>query len=367
MASTSTLAVCSPLPEIPTPIPPQHVRLVVWRHGSNMLALDLPVEFVYSVVNLKPLKYLAYAAWSICGQWGELRDGQGKEVDMDQLSLYEFWSYQYFTPQDVPFTKTVNHALTKQHTKVGTSHGPKHSSVWATQVKDRDGGCIFTGVTPPGPSIVADFVENIKTHEVGDLSDINDIRNGITLSSSLCTEYDAHKFAILPIPNDILSAVEMKEADPNHPRERRRVALFPTTGQRRLQRTAYILHWMNPWKFESEAWRENMDDMVTHCAQAGFVQQVEGSLPHQGLLHYRYGTSLIINFMNATVSRGWDLLQKKRDHDEPPEEEEGPPAQISYSSAREEKALVIQSWFDSLHEVSKSFRKVEEWRNMAQT
>ncbi|KAG7094677.1 hypothetical protein E1B28_005497 [Marasmius oreades] len=405
-------------------IPPRHVRLVVWRDGSNMLALDLPVDFVHSVV-YKPFKYLAYAAWSICGQRGELRDDRGQEVDMGQPSLYELRSYQYFTPQDVPFTKTVNHALMKQNTKVGSSTGPNYSADFAKKVKERDGACIFTGVRPPpGPPLEAahiaplrlgeDFVDNIRTHKVEDLSGINDIRNGFTLSSRLHPEYDFHTFAILPFPtpSDILSLADMKEPDPNHPRERRRDAHFRTTGQRRLQRKAYLLHWMETWKVGiDETMREDIEEIVAHCAQAAFIQRVEDKLPHRGLLHYRYGTSLIVNFMNTTVSHGWDLLQKKRetgeldeeelpgpendlggnegpgggngeprdededsdeDHDEPPEQEQdmyvdGPPVRLSFSSAREEEALAIQSWFDSLYEVSKSFRKVEEWRNVAQT
>ncbi|KAG7094679.1 hypothetical protein E1B28_005499 [Marasmius oreades] len=418
MASTSSLVVCSPLPEIRTPVPPQHVRFVVWRDGNNMLALDLPVDLVHSVAH-KPFKYLVYAAWSICGQRGELRDDQGQEVDMDKPSLSEMESYQYYSPQDVPFAQTVNHALLKQNTKVGSSTGPNYSADFAKNVKERDGACIFTGL--PGPSLQAphiaplrlgeDFVDNIKTHEVGDLEGINDIRNGITLSSRLHPEYDLHAFAILhvPTPNNILSLVDMKESDLNHASERIRERWFPTTGQRRLQKKAYLFHWLSTRKVENEMWREGMEN-VAHCAQAAFLERAGRTLPHGGLLHYRYGTSLIVNFINTTVSHGWDALQKKReageldgeeellgpenglggdegpggngesmnkdedsdeDHDEPPEhvdvDVEGPPAQISYSSAREEEALAIQSWFDSFHEVSKSLRKVEEWRNMAQT
>ncbi|KAG7100145.1 hypothetical protein E1B28_001924 [Marasmius oreades] len=303
------------------PVPPGFVLFTVWRDGGNQLVLRLPLAFIHSVV-FCPLKYLAYVAWCICGQKGEIRDAEGNAVDMSTTTISEGCHFQFVSSDTITFEHTANPALTQIRSLsslTSISANYKRSSKFSKDVSARDGQSVFTIHTDGEATHLLphrlgdDFADIIKTHRLPDFDSIDDIRNGIFLETGLhITRFEKHRCAILYAPNEFLTLEDLKDADPEHISEQYR-RKYPNE-QETLKTEAYVFHWLVGWPPPPPFGGEEVDriSLVAHCARARFAD-LSKDLPHPTLCHIRYGLSLLHNMIDEDLSETWLKLQRDRE------------------------------------------------------
>ncbi|KAG7100153.1 hypothetical protein E1B28_001932 [Marasmius oreades] len=301
------------------PVPPGFVLFTVWRDGGNQLVLRLPLSFIHSVV-FYPLKYLAYVAWCVCGQKGDIRDAEGNAVDMSTTTISEGYHFQFVSSE--LFEHTANPALTQirsLRSLTSISANYKRSSKFSKDVLARDGKSVFT-VHDDGEAthlllrrIGNDFADIIKTHRLPDFDSIDDIRNGIFLETGVhVTHFEKHRCAILYAPNEFLTLDDLKDANPEHLMEkyRRKYA----NGQITPKTEAYVFHWLVSWSPSLPSGSEEFDRdiLVAHCARTRFAD-VGKDLPHLTLCHVRYGISLLHKMIDKDLSETWLKLKRDRE------------------------------------------------------
>ncbi|KAF8523451.1 hypothetical protein BU17DRAFT_63744 [Hysterangium stoloniferum] len=275
-------------------IPDHFVGLVLLDDEDSPFYLQIPLDTIESLC-LKPRKYLRYLAWSILGVEGSL----ALDSDSDSIStdggLDNGGIYYYIT--DTNSYQAVDLEVIKMRTSVPSEPTQSHNE-FCTNLLERDGFCVWTGVAPKngaGLHIIpfsrgSEWFQLIVgnrpnySENVGDLDDINDIRNGVFASHMIHHVFDSRDIAILKTPNRYLST---KDIPPRNKRPNMTTSVTYPTNSR------YTLQWLNP------------DDPAIHQVlpdnrDAAFMKGTTKPKPSDLLLHYNYGAAAVKWWGNGT-------------------------------------------------------------------
>ncbi|KAF8523455.1 hypothetical protein BU17DRAFT_63747 [Hysterangium stoloniferum] len=209
-------------------IPDNCVGLVLLDDEDSPFYLQIPLDTIESLC-LKPRKYLRYLAWSILGVEGCLAlesggDSIGNNGDLDSGGFY-----YYIT--DTNSFQAVDLAAIKMRTNV-PSETTQSRNEFCNNLLERDVFCAWTGIDPDmatglhiipfnrGSEWFRLIVGNRPNYseDVGDLDDINDIRNGVFANSMIHNVFDSHRIAILkPSNGGVMAQRPFESAQPPRP------------------------------------------------------------------------------------------------------------------------------------------------------
>ncbi|KAF8523452.1 hypothetical protein BU17DRAFT_85740 [Hysterangium stoloniferum] len=248
-------------------IPDHFVGLVLLDDEDSPFYLQIPLDTIESLC-LKPRKYLRYLAWSILGVEGSLAlesDGDSISTDGD---LYSGGIYYYIT--NTNSYQAVDLEVIKMRTSV-PSEPMQTRNEFCTNLLERDG---FFEVPKQWFQLIVGNRPNYS-EDVGDLDDINDIRNGVFANPLIHHVFDSRDIAILKTPNRYRSTsdIPLRNKRPNM-----MTSITYTTNSR------YTLQWLN------------LDDLAIHQVlpdnrDAAFMKGTKKPKPSDLLLHYNYGAA----------------------------------------------------------------------------
>ncbi|KAF9513975.1 hypothetical protein BS47DRAFT_1343641 [Hydnum rufescens UP504] len=268
-----------PSPELLQPVPQGYVRLLLLP--KNGFYLEIPIPRIQSLC-LRPLKYLTFLAWSILGQEGTLAAPHTPNpIPFQDLTgdLVDGGIYSYIltsTPADAEdLSRAVDLEVIKYKSAV-TSQTDTTRDDFRTRLLERDGFCVFTGYTDRftdavhiipfsrGSEWFEALVRSRRAYDesVDDLTDINDVRNGLHLVTLLHRPFDQREVAILKTPNLYLDVADVP------PRAQRDWLVDPGLGGHTVP--------------------SNLD--------AAFKTQSQQPPPSALLLHYIYGAAAAIQW-----------------------------------------------------------------------
>ncbi|KAF8433703.1 hypothetical protein L210DRAFT_3411547 [Boletus edulis BED1] len=182
-----------------------------WIHALSIPRRDI------ERLTIRPLKWLRFATFTVCGAKGHLSTTKGGQtVDYQNVSFDNLADRYYFTPDN-----NVYHLVDYQafNDKCTTTAATPRSSNFRENVCARDGECVITG-TECDDCDAAHIIPRSKGHEyisfvVRDRSslyeqlpfsleediDINCIQNGILLRADLHRKFGKAKIVFLKTPN----------------------------------------------------------------------------------------------------------------------------------------------------------------------
>jgi hypothetical protein len=134
-----------------------HVLLTVWREKQDQVVLKFTVEFVETLA-YKPVKWLAYAAWCLHGYDGAIVDNKGEDVGLDQglvRGMHYYFKPSTHSPSENSRTFKISNTFVCQKvlafrdaatsaTSATSRTSDPQAHTFSSDVKKRDGGCIFT-------------------------------------------------------------------------------------------------------------------------------------------------------------------------------------------------------------------------------
>ncbi|THU79655.1 hypothetical protein K435DRAFT_810533 [Dendrothele bispora CBS 962.96] len=329
----------------------EHILLTAWRSQPYRVVMKFTVEFVEALA-YRPVKWLGYAAWCLHGFDGIIVDNKGCSVDVESEKLAPGMHY-YFKPRNETAARAYHISTTMKYKRMlarvdGASSKTTTSNIgssdFSADVKARDGGCVFSSHHPKechashllprrhGERMLTElqrFREEFITHGVGEMENINDRRNGITLWGSIHTHFDDNSLSILATPNPYIEYEDLRQADPTHAMEmareqrgyREQTTNEPNVAQPKERqdfppRRQYILHWFD-WSQGTQRVRE---DEITHRARAAFHEHTsDDKLPLPNVCHYRYAVALMNNCVDNSVTtippEATDQHEDDGDHD----------------------------------------------------
>ncbi|KAF8523457.1 hypothetical protein BU17DRAFT_63749 [Hysterangium stoloniferum] len=274
-------------------IPDHFVGLVLLDDEDSPFYLQIPLDTIESLC-LKPRKYLCYLAWSILGVEGSLAlesDGDSISTDGD---LDSGGIYYYIT--DTNSYQAVDLEVIKMRTSM-PSEPTQSRNEFRNNLLERDGFCVWTGGAPDiGAGLhIIPFSRGSKwfqlivgnrpnySEDVGDLDDINDIRNGVFATPTAHYVFDSRRIAIVKTPNRYLSTSDIP---PRNKRPNMTTSITYPTNSR------YTLQWLNPDPATQELLPDNRD--------AAFMKGTKKLKPSDLLLHYNYGAAAVKWWGNGT-------------------------------------------------------------------
>ncbi|KAF9513409.1 hypothetical protein BS47DRAFT_1344194 [Hydnum rufescens UP504] len=280
-----------PSPELLQPVPQGYVRLLLLPKKG--FYLEIPIPCIQSLC-LRPLKYLTFLAWSILGQEGTLAAPHTPEpIPFQDLTgnLVDGGIYSYILTSALADAEDLSRAVDLEVIKYKsavTSQTNTTRDDFRTRLLERDGFCVFTGYADgfteavhiiPFSRWFEALVRSRRAYDesVDDLTDINDVRNGLHLVSLLPRSFDQRGVVILKTPNLYLDVADVP------PRAQRDEPFDPSLSYPPNDR--YSLQWLVDPGRGGRAVPSNLD--------AAFKTQSQQPPPSALLLHYIYGAAAI--------------------------------------------------------------------------
>jgi hypothetical protein len=112
--------------------------------------LEIPTDIVKTVC-LNPLKYLQYVAWCVLGVEGQLVDAKGAPVQLGG-ELIDQCVYQYVVAGENDLAYAIDLRVIKQRSQVPSETTGTRED-FRTKLLERDGRCVWTGVSRSGSSM----------------------------------------------------------------------------------------------------------------------------------------------------------------------------------------------------------------------
>ncbi|KAL0566744.1 hypothetical protein V5O48_015262, partial [Marasmius crinis-equi] len=320
------------------------------------LVLQISSKFIDSVTT-RPVKYLGHISWCICGAHGKICSVEGVPVDTESTASEVFGSgkhFEFVPDEPVDFVRTIDRSFFRPRAGSSISSYKDPGLDFFENVRSRDGRSIFSIQDAKRcdachilPRRLGDLTDHgIQTHDLSNISTIDDVANGILLPKDIHFDYERHKCGVLFAPSHYLEPDDLKFASrSDRPEEfRRRDKQLrkknKLTQRRKPKDGVYVFHRFTGWPVMSL--REEMErDTVAHGAKADFAKLT--NLPNSNACHFRYGASLLYRMIDRELSKGWIELQKGRgrqreEGEEGSSEDEGDGAHgtdADYSARRE--------------------------------
>ncbi|KAF9508852.1 hypothetical protein BS47DRAFT_1365677 [Hydnum rufescens UP504] len=287
------MSASSPPPEPLPPAPEGHVGLVVVLEPR--LYLEIPISQI-RLLCLKPLKYLIFLGWCILGREGRLAPDRPDCTPLEDLSgeLVDGGLYYYILTPMSEVEGDLDYVVDLEVIKVESGTPSETTTTregFREKLLERGGFCVFTGAPESvcagvhiipyarGSEWFEAIVQSRPSYEesVDDLTDINDVRNGLLLTQ-VHGLFDNRSLVILKTPNHCLDVGDVP------PSPQRPDRLDPSLSYPRDDR--YSLQWLDdPGSYLLQHYPNNYD--------AAFSRQSQQPKPSALLLHYNYGAAAL--------------------------------------------------------------------------
>jgi len=175
------------------------------------------------------------------------------------------------------------------------------------ELLERDACCVFTGGKPiqviamhiipfrRGSEWLEKIVNNRPNYDenVESLSDINDIRNGLSVNAGFHSYFDARMVVIIKTPNNVLTTADIPQLGGDRPNDVPDEVTYPKD-------TRYSVQWLKDPNdgYATKNHPNNLD--------ATFKKDTQTTKPSDLLLHYNYGAAAVKQW-----GHGVDVLKNR--------------------------------------------------------
>ncbi|KAJ8495286.1 hypothetical protein ONZ45_g12931 [Pleurotus djamor] len=270
--------------------------------SPTLICLDIPLSVIKTLC-LQPVKWLRYVGWAILFTDGYITrqsDPDSARVSDDE-ALSDTDVLFYIAP-DLQTSRVVDISIAHRCGDSRQSFSSRDPD-FPLEVRARDGACIYSADnTLTQASHLIPFARgspwmSILAAERGfEVTDINDVRNGILLLNSVHGFMEKKCIAILHTPNDILRCSDIPSD--THISTDARLATLPNIGQR------YTLHHIKLLPASAIT----LSAVASNNSDARFQNLQESKLPYPPILHYFYGLAVLLSYTSAEGQKNWEEL-----------------------------------------------------------